>query len=91
MYSFGDGWECSELQPGAGRPAAYSSFRGPGCVCEGATGDEPKVGRPTADTSRRDFKRGVRRLPQVWQFVCIVAGGHIDQLCKERAFKNKSF
>ena len=76
--------------PTGSRPAVDSSFRGPGCVCEVATGDEPTVGRAIADTSRRDFKRGVRRLPQVWQLVCIVAGGHIDKLCKERAFKNKS-
>jgi len=69
----------------AGRPAADSSFRGPGCVFEGATGDEPTVGRAIADTSRRDFKRGVRRLP----LVCTVAGGHIDKLCTERVFKIK--
>jgi hypothetical protein len=28
----------------AGCPAANSSFRGPGCMCEGAAGDEPTVG-----------------------------------------------
>jgi len=76
--------------PTESRPAVDSSFRGPGCVCGSATGNEPKVGRPIADTSRRDFKPGVRRLPQVWQFVCIVAEGHIDKLCNERTFKNKS-
>jgi len=76
--------------PTESRPAVDSSFRGSGCVCGSATGNELKVERPTADTSRRYFKRGVRRLPQVWQFVSIVAGGHIDKLCNERDFKNKS-
>jgi hypothetical protein len=52
------------------RSAATSSYRGPGCVCDGAAGDEPTVGRAIADTSRRDVARGVRRLSQVWQLVC---------------------
>lgn len=66
----------------AGRPAANSSYCGPGSVCEGAAGDEPTVGRAIADTSRRDVAHGVRRLPEVWQLVCIVAGGHIYKVCK---------
>jgi hypothetical protein len=52
------------------RSAANSSYRSPGCVCEGAAGNEPTVGRAVADTSRRDVARGVRRLSQVWQLVC---------------------
>jgi hypothetical protein len=70
--------------------AANSSHHGPGCVCKGAAGDEPTAGLATADTLRRDVARGVRRLSQVWQLVCIVAGGHIYKVCKETAFKNKS-
>ena len=88
MYACGNGWECGELQPGAGRPAGRPltvASVALGCVCEGATGDEPTVGRAIADTSRRDFKRGVRRLP----LVCSVAGGHIDKLCTERVLKIK--
>ena len=71
----------------AGRPAG---FRGPGCMCEGAAGDEPTVRRAIVNTSRRDVARGVRRLPQVWHLVCIVAGGHIYKVYKETATKNKS-
>ena len=70
----------------AGRPAG---FRGPGCVCEGAAGGEPTAGRAMVNTSRRDVARGVRRLPQVWHLVCIVAGLHIYKVCKETAMKNK--
>jgi hypothetical protein len=56
--------------PAGIRSAANSSYLAPGCVCEGAAGDEPSVGRAIADTSRRDVARGVRRLSQVWQLVC---------------------
>jgi len=73
-----------------GRPAANSSFRGRGCMCEGAAGDEPTVGCAIVNTSRRDVARGVRRLPQVWHLFCIVAGGHIYKVSKETSMKNKS-
>ena len=35
--------------PTGNRPAANSSYRGPACVCEGATVDEPTVGRAIAE------------------------------------------
>jgi hypothetical protein len=55
------------------RPAANSSYRGPGIVCECAAGDEPTVRRAIAATSSRDVARGVRRfhkcgnLSALWQ------------------------
>jgi hypothetical protein len=56
------------------RPAAVSSYHGPGSVYDGAAGDEQTAGRAVAGTSRSDVARVVRRLPQLWQLVCIVAG-----------------
>jgi len=48
------------------RPAANSSYHGPGGVREGAAVAEPTAGCAIADTARWDVARGVRRLPQVW-------------------------
>jgi hypothetical protein len=69
------------------RSAANSSYRGPGCVCDGVAGDEPTVGHAVADTSRRDVARGVRRLSQVWQLVCKWQEGIFIKFVKRQPWK----